>query len=116
MAVTFGAFDQGGVDGGALAGSFADDKYPVLLSHGRGPAAVFDELVVDLPAGLERVWQTISALLRFHLAVVEEERESFPERQGVVDGAAELPHGQDMRVLAQGEQFSLRISRTGADC
>ena len=36
-----------------------------------------------------------------------------PDFQGVFDGTAELPLGQDLRVLAQGEQFALEDLKDG---
>jgi hypothetical protein len=94
--VPFGALDHGVYDGGTLAGGFAAHEQPVLFAHRGGPDAVFDEVVVDLD-----------------LAVVEEERQPVPDLQGVVDGTAELPLGQDLRVLAQGDQFAFEDLKDG---
>ena len=96
VAVTFGALDHGVDDGGTLTGGFAAHEQPVFLPHRGGPDAVFDEVVVDLD-----------------LAAIKEERQPVPDLQGVVDGSTELPLGQDLRVLAQGDQFALEDLKDG---
>ncbi len=47
------------------------------------------------------------------LSAYDEESQPVPDLQGVVDGPAELPLGQDLRVLAQGEQFALEDIEDG---
>ena len=96
VAVTLGALDHGVDDGGALTGGFSADEEPVLFSYGRGADAILDEVVVDLD-----------------LAVLNENGEPIPECEGVVDGAAEFSLGQDLGMLAQGEQFALEDFEDG---
>lgn len=96
VAVAFGALDQGVDDGGALAGGLAADEQPVLFSNSGGPDAVFYQIIVNLD-----------------LAVDEEKTQAVPEGEGVVDGSAEFPFGQDLGVLAQGKEFALEDSEDG---
>jgi hypothetical protein len=96
VAVTFGPLDQGVDDGGALTGGFSADEEPVHFSYGRGADAILDEVVVDLD-----------------LAPLDEKGEPIPECEGVVNGAAEFSLGQDLGVLAQGEEFAFEDFENG---
>lgn len=91
-----GAFDEGVDDGAALAGGLTTHEEPVLFADGGGADSVFDPVVVDLKA-----------------AVFNVGAQPVPDGEGVVDGAAELALGQDLRVLAQGDELGFEDLQEG---
>lgn len=96
VAVAAGAFDKGINDGAALAGGLATYEEPVLFADGGGADAVFDPVVVDLKA-----------------AVFDVDVEPVPNGKGVVDGSTEFALGQDLRVLAQGDELGFEDLQEG---
>jgi len=97
VAVAAGAFDKRIDDGAALAGGFTSHEEPVFLSNGCGADAVLDPVVVDLKAAV------------FDVAV-----EPVPNGERVVDGAAEFALGQDLRMLAQGDELGFEDLQVSA--
>lgn len=96
VTVAAGAFDEGVDDGAALAGGLAAHEEPVLFADGGGPDAVLDPVVVDLKT-----------------AVLDVDVEPFPDGEGVVDGTTKFALGQDLRVLAQGDELGFEDLQEG---
>src|ERR1700733_3773485 len=54
-APTPAGFDEGVNDGGPFSGIGLPDKEPVLLSQGRWPDGIFDQVVVDLHPAISQI-------------------------------------------------------------